>query len=397
MSNIGRQFPSEMETYIDQKSGRCITKLTQSGDNYHFYFTENSFTEGDEEIIYQHSDIPYSEKGSFVNLYAMDLKTGIRTQLTDFATQFKQVGGFGFTKSIDSKVIIFVADGNLYRLDRGTNNIDQIYLTPKGFRITSLSISYDKRYVAITLNEIPKYDREFAMSNYDGVIERFYANKRGMIAVLNADGSNARIVFQDTHQLGHVQFAPDSNEYLVFCHEGPWNLVQQRIWIFNTITRTVEPCFRQKQDDSVGHEFWTRDGLIFLDNRGPGHDGTITVNKTQATIMPENCEEAIPQIGFVDRYGKVERTLSLPYYCNHYHANKDNTLLVGDAVNDLVLMDISKENPTMEILCEHNTSWLSHNVHCHPTWSWSNDKILFASDRDKLGCAQLYMVNMKGE
>ena len=89
---------------------------------------------------------------------------------------------------------------------------------------------------------------------------------------------------------------------------------------------------------------------------------------------------------------------------------KNGYTVVGEAENgakaiekyaelkpDLVLMDISKENPTMEILCEHNTSWLSHNVHCHPTWSWSNDKILFASDRDKLGCAQLYMVNMKGE
>ena len=268
MSNVGKQFPSEMETYKDQKSGRKITRLTQNGDNYHFYFTENSFTQGDEEIIYQHSEIPFNEKGSFVDLYSMDLKTGIRTQLTDFKTQFKSVASFGFTKSIDSKIIIFVTDGDLYRLDRESNNIYQIYKTPRDFVITGLSISYDSRYVAISLCEKIEFKREFAKSNYDGFVEKFYGFKRGMIVVLNADGSNAQIVFQDTHEPGHVQFAPDSNEFLMFCHEGPWNRVQQRIWILNLITRTAEPCFRQKEEDSVGHEFWTRDGLICFDNRG---------------------------------------------------------------------------------------------------------------------------------
>ena len=40
MSSIGRVIPSEMETYIDKKSGIEVTKLTKSGTNIHFYFTE---------------------------------------------------------------------------------------------------------------------------------------------------------------------------------------------------------------------------------------------------------------------------------------------------------------------------------------------------------------------
>ncbi|MBR2884365.1 MAG: hypothetical protein IKB93_06175 [Clostridia bacterium] len=394
MSNIGKQFPSEMETYTDQKTGRKITQLTKNGDNYHFYFTENSFTQGDEEIIYQHSEIPYSEKGSFVNLFAMDLKTGIRTQLTDFKEQFKFVGAFSFTKTVDSKIFIFVADGDVYRFERENNNIYRIYKTPEGFHITSLNISHDGYYVAATINETPKLDRELKRANYDGFVENFYAIKRGMIVVMKSDGTDSQVVFHATHWLGHIQFAPDSNEYLMFCHEGPWNRVQQRIWLYNLITRTVEPCFRQKEEDSVGHEFWTRDGLIFFDNRGAGHDGSITVDKTQATIIPSDSEDAIPEVGFADRYGKIIKTIKLPYYCNHYHANKDNTLLVADAINDLVLIDISKIDASFEVLCEHNTSWLSHNVHCHPTWSWSNDKILFATDKEKQGYAQLYLINM---
>ena len=87
--------------------------------------------------------------------------------------------------------------------------------------------------------------------------------------------------------------------------------------------------------------------------------------------------------------------MELPYYCNHYHANIDNTLLVADAVDDIMLIDISKDKPSIDVLCEHNTSWRWQAVHAHPCWSWSNDKILFASDKGKEGSVQLYMVKMK--
>ena len=41
MSNVGRQFPSEITTFVDEKSGRKIKQLTKTGTNVHFYFTEN--------------------------------------------------------------------------------------------------------------------------------------------------------------------------------------------------------------------------------------------------------------------------------------------------------------------------------------------------------------------
>ena len=54
MSNVGKQFASEMSTFIDKKSGKEIIKLTNSGVNYHLYFTENSFNSDDKTIIYRH-------------------------------------------------------------------------------------------------------------------------------------------------------------------------------------------------------------------------------------------------------------------------------------------------------------------------------------------------------
>ena len=111
--------------------------------------------------------------------------------------------------------------------------------------------------------------------------------------------------------------------------------------------------------------------------------------------MTEDSGDATPWVGFCDKECNLVRELEVPYYCNHYHANKDNTLLVADAVEDLVLIDISGDKAELKTLCEHNTSWRYQEVHCHPTWSWSNDKILFASDCEREGYPQLYMVKMK--
>ncbi|WP_396897324.1 oligogalacturonate lyase family protein [Neobacillus bataviensis] len=47
---------------------------------------------------------------------------------------------------------------------------------------------------------------------------------------------------------------------------------------------------------------------------------------------------------------------------------------------------------SIETLCTHNTSWSTHQTHCHPTFSWDNKKILFTSDRE--GTTNLYLVNV---
>jgi oligogalacturonide lyase len=142
----------------------------------------------------------------------------------------------------------------------------------------------------------------------------------------------------------------------------------------------------------VGHEFWTQDGYIFFDNRGPGHDGTITSDRTQAvaTNVPVNQNAMIPFVGLADRKGNVVKRIDMPFYCNHYHANPDNTLLVGDDVDDLVLIDISGQEAKLQPLCNHKTSWHTQSAHCHPTWSWDGSRILYASDYG--GKVNLYLV-----
>ncbi len=395
MAKVGEVRPSEMRTFIDKKSGREIIQLTQTGTNEHFYFTDNSFTEGDKEIIYLHKDEHLSETHIMKDLYSMNLETGESVRLTDFASVFKTARSF--TKPKSSKYVIFIGDGDLYRWDRATGEYTLLYRAPIGYALSNPHISFDERYIVMYANHIGPKRKETGNGNenYSGFQENLFRYKKGYLIIARMDGTGGDIVYEDTHRLGHTQWAPDTNEYFTFCHEGPWNMVHQRIWMFNTVTRHVEPCFRQYEDDCVGHEFWTRDGLMFFDNRGKGHDGTITSDRTQLIATDEDAEGAEAFIGFADKECNILKTMDMPFYCNHYHCNTEHTKLVGDALDDLLLIDISGEEATCEVLCEHHTSWRFQESHCHPCYSWSDDQILYASDRDAEGYPQLYIVKMK--
>jgi oligogalacturonide lyase len=380
---IGKQYAGEKHTYRDEKTGREVTQLTSgSANNYHMYFTDNSFSLGDKEIYFM------SDRGSsqplLFNLFHMDLASGRMTQLTD-----EPLGLSYATKTPDSEHLVYTSGKTIRRLDTKTGEIRTIYEGDAATSVGHPFISSDKKYIGFARNEDVKIARG---ANYMGFKESMFAIKKAWITFAALDGSKSFDVWEDTHWLGHFQFSPDDSNVAMFCHEGPWNLVHQRIWLLDVQAQSVQPCFRQEEDDCVGHEFWTRDGYLFFDNRRKGHDGTITSHGTQATA-PDPASDQIPYIGFADKRGELLKTIEMPFYCNHYHANIDNTLLVGDEVDDLVLIHLDRENARLETLCTHKTSWHTQQVHCHPTFSWDNRHVLFTSDRE--GQGNIYMINVE--
>lgn len=389
-------WPNEFRTFKDEKTGRTITQLTSIGNNVHLYFTENSFDRDRNEIIFlsdrasgedraPHEDPKYS-------VFRMSLDTGEMERLSDDVLD----GSGSTTKTPDSALVAYrTADERVRLLDTRTGKLTTLYERQPGFELSSVpSIAPNRRYVAFCRNEITDEYVHYRGANYAGFKDRFYQIKDGRITAAYTDGSGWLDVFQDTHQLGHFQFSPDDSTLGMFCHEGPWNLVQQRMWFLDFISRQARPCFRQGEHDTIGHEFWTQDGLVFFDDRGPGHDGTITSHRTQAVVteVPVNQNEMIPFVGLIDRDNRLVRKIDMPFYCNHYHANPDNSVLVGDDVDDLVLIDISGGEARLEKLCYHGTSWHTQSSHCHPTWSWDGSRILYASDRG--GRVQIYLIEL---
>ncbi len=391
---IGDTWKSEMRSYQDPTTGQEIIQLTSTGNNVHLYFTDNSFDSNKNEIIFQsdrasgldrkpHEDPHY-------DIFKMDLDSGIITQLTGEQDHLYSSGAV--TKTPDSRIVVYIA-GNQYKgLDPATGKTWVIYEETGNYEIGMPSIASNGRYIGFTRCEKVQVAEG---PNYTGFKESFYLVKDGRVTVAYLDGSGWFDAFKDTHWVGHFQWCPDDPTIATYCHEGPWNLVTQRMWLFDLASREVKPCYRQDEQDSIGHEFWTQDGYIFFDDRGPGHDGTITSSRTQAVAQDVHVNQnaMIPFVGLIDRNGKLVRKIDMPFYCNHYHANPDNSVLVGDDVDQLVLIDISGEKAMLKPLCSHGTSWHTQASHCHPTWSWDGSRILYASDKG--GKVNLYMTYIK--
>lgn len=388
---IGQVWPSEMRELRDPATGRRITQLTSQGNNVHFYFTENSFDASANAIVFKSDRASGENRAPHENprydIFRMDLGSGEIVQLTDEA-----MGSSGATKTPDSHLIVYVAGQRIVALDTHSGASTVLYEETGRYTLGSPSIAAGGRYVAFCRNELTDFSDHGV--NYGGFAERYYMVKDGRVTLAYTDGSGWLDVFKDTHQLGHFQFAPDDPTIGTFCHEGPWNLVTQRIWLLDFVSRAAQPCFRQREEDSIGHEFWTQDGLIFFDNRGPGHDGTITSDRTQAVVTDVQVNEnaMVPFVGLINRRGALIKQIDMPFYCNHYHANPGNTVLVGDDVDDLVLIDISGQTATLQTLCSHGTSWRTQSSHCHPTWSWDGSRILYASDAG--GRINLYLIEL---
>jgi len=388
---LGQTWKSEIRDLKDEKTGRTIHQLTQLGNNYHLYFTENSFSKDSNHIVFR-SDRASGEdraphEDPVYNLFNMDLETGEICQLTDESASIGNA-----TKTPDGELIVYVSGDKIRKLDMVTGAITTIYEETGNYNVGTPSISRNLRYIAFCRNEKVNVQRG---PNYTGFKDRYYKVKDARITLAYLDGSGCFDVLKDTHQIGHFQFCPIDSTLGLLCHEGPWNLVAQRMWLLDFVSREAKPCFRQDEFDSVGHEFWTRDGYIFFDNRGPGHDGTITSDRTQAVatdVAVKEQHDFVPFVGLADKNGEMIKRIDMPYYCNHYHANPDNTVLVGDDVDDLVLIDISGETATLETLCNHKTSWHSQSTHCHPTWNWDGSRILYASDFG--GKVNLYLIEL---
>jgi oligogalacturonide lyase len=77
---------------------------------------------------------------------------------------------------------------------------------------------------------------------------------------------------RSTEWLNHIQFSPADPKLLMFCHEGPWHLVD-RIWTIDVTAAEPKANFvhdRTMKMEIAGHEFFSADGkTIWYDLQTP--------------------------------------------------------------------------------------------------------------------------------
>jgi oligogalacturonide lyase len=87
---------------------------------------------------------------------------------------------------------------------------------------------------------------------------------------INIETGERKVILESTDWLNHVQFSTTDPNVLMYCHEGPWHMVD-RIWMINTDGSNKRTLHKRTMNMEIaGHEFFSYDGKkVYYDLQAP--------------------------------------------------------------------------------------------------------------------------------
>lgn len=379
---IGKIWPAEWSAAKDSRSGVTVRQLTNyKGHSHHLYFTNSGWYANNQKLLFG------SDRGNRTNLFSLDLNSGEITQLTDlppiplpYETSFLEA-----CLNPTRDEAYFWHDGTLMALDLEQLDLRPLWRVPSGYVYTMLSCTADGKYICTNIYEdLSQTLAVDLLRGYVGFEEIWAARPRSKIMRIPVDGASdgATVVWEESYWIGHVNTSPTRSNLLTFCHEGPWDKIDNRIWGLDHTSGEawmIRP--RGADGASVGHEHWHTDG-IFIGYHGRKPSGAEFFGTVRFDDQ-ERQEVATPHADKRD-FANIRASR-----ISHYHAN-DSSLIVGDAGTTVHLWHRNEDRyEPPRILCEHQSSMHIQQLHVHPRFSPNGREILFTSD--KSGYGNLYL------
>ena len=360
------------ETRTDRDTGTRVTRLTPREVTCHRnYFYQKCFTQDGKRLIFGgefggvqsghttgNPDIPNW------NYHLLDLESATALQLTEGARE-NTFGGF---LSPDDRHLYFVrAERDLIRLDLDTLAEDVAYTVPEGWvgYGTWVANSACTKIVGIEIHA----DDWFPLSDWKKFAEMFHAKPRCRLFSVDLATGARTVILEQRGWLGHPQYRPFDDSTVAYCHEGPHDLVDARMWFIDE-DGTRRRCGKEHAaGESCTHEFWVPDG-----------SSMIYVSYKKGERQRWICS--------LDPLTLANRRLTSMPPCSHLMSNADGTLVVGDGCEGdpfLHLFDIRRD--MRRRVAHHDSSWRVYKgnrqvTHPHPSFTPDERRVLFSADGD---------------
>ncbi len=368
--SIGRVWPAEDSTFQDPKSGAVVRRLTNyRGHSHHLYFTNPGWYDGGRRLLFS------SDRENRTNLFSVDLRDGSILQLTDFEPPpGRDLVFLAACVNPARDEAYFWYGQELRALDLHSLAWRTLWAAPAGYRPSMINVTADgARVCGSVVEDVSDRIRCDYLRGYVGFRETFEAKPHSRLFSLELATGRCEIVHEARHWFGHCNTSPTQPHLLTFCHEGPWDRVDHRIWGCDLGTGEVWKIAEIEPGERVGHEYWLADGEHI------GYHG---------------CRGGQPIYGRI-RYDNTERVeAAFPHGSTHFHSNTFE-LIVGDGSRggDLLLWrykDGAFEGP--RILAHHRGSFQIQQLHVHPRFSPDGRQVLYTSD-DR-GYGDVYLVDV---
>jgi oligogalacturonide lyase len=374
----GQVYQDPPFRYVDSVSGREVRRLTDYlGHSHHFYFTDPCWFNEDRSMVF------CSDRENRTNLFRYDLDTGTITQMTDLDGRRRLIG----CVSEVNNAVYFWTERQLLAVDLDTFAQRAIVEVdprmPPSLIKSRANPTADGKYLCAQLMEdLPQEQASisFAYSRF-----REYYEKRPLtqIARIEIETGKQEIIHEDRRYMGHVNCSPTQPDLLTYCHEGPWNLVEQRIWGLNIQTGETWKIRPQDRDNyAVGHEYWFADGER-IGYHGRPRDGQG--NHIFGYVRWDNGEH-------------VET--DFPFHSTHFHS-LDETTMVGDGTAAFrtpaqpyiqLFKRIGDQYVGPKVLAYHRSTFNDQHAHCHPRFTPDGRSVLYTSDLT--GYSNMYVVDI---
>ncbi len=397
----GKVYQSNVQSRKDPVTGIEVLRITDNKGVYDRpYFTTSQFSSDGKHTLFasnftgtaniKNPDAPAVGKVGFGELFTLELETGKALQVTQ-GEAIKMGHGCHALMAPSGKKAYYYSNEELKEVDLNTLESRSLMHIPFSQNFHSLSITNDERYLAFTVvEELDYLSYQFAQKNPAGnptARESFFAGPRSFVIRYDLLRGAMHIVCGGLRRMTHVSLKPDDGDYLLYCHEGPWELVQ-RMWVARVSTDEHTPLvIQQKHLERVGHEFFT-----------PSCRVGAQYSYRYRADMPFFMHADI----YVDADGKNEERFYYPHSRpGHVSMNNDDSLAVGDTAElyagmkdsskMISLIRYNKETHRAEqsILCRHDSSGRK-SAHVHPVFTPDGSRIVFTSDIE--GAINIYMV-----
>jgi oligogalacturonide lyase len=371
-----RQFT--FQTRHDPDTGARVTRLTPPDVTCHRnYFYQKCFTQDGRHLIFGGEFGPQPTPNW--NYHRLDLQTGVATQLTEAAGE-NTFGGF---LSPDDRLLYFVrAERQLIRLSMADLSEEVAYTVPEGWvgYGTWVANSACTRMVGI---EIDAADW-FPLSDWRKFHDMFHRRPRCRLIRIDLATGEREVILEQKGWLGHPQYRPFDDHTVAYCHEGPHDLVDARMWFIDEDGGNRRCGKRHDAGEACTHEFWVP-------------DGSAMVYVSYTAGQPERW------ICSLDPVTLQSRRLAAMPPCSHLMSNFDGSLMVGDgcgtpadvadagghaiATNDPYLHLFDLQRGTQRPVARHDTSWGVYKgsrqvTHPHPSFTPDGRQVLYSSDVD---------------
>ena len=373
----GKIIPLNFRTRQDSETGHEVIRMTPPHIICHRnYFYQKCFTQDGSKLIFG---------GAFEghwNYYLLDIAREQATQLTDEAGD-NTFGGF---LSHDDSALWYVKNNRELRrvcLDSFEEQI--VYAVDDEWVAygTWVANSDCTKLVGI---EIKKRDWQ-PLTDWSKFRAFYFTQPECRLINIDLRTGEQQVILQEKRWLGHPIYRPFDDSTVAFCHEGPRDAIDARMWLINPDGSQLRKVRQHAPGESFTHEFWVPDGSALYYVAHKENDPQRYLCSADPLTLENRQLMAIPP-------------------CSHLMSNHEGSLIVGDgaphntgdiSLNDPFIWVFNIATGTQHAVCQHNTSWKVLDgdrqvTHPHPSFSPDNQWVLYTSDEE--GMPALYLARV---